>query len=254
MTISVVTAVYNRADTIGASLQSLAAQDYANVEHVVQDGGSSDGTLDILRGWDSGPKISLQSAADGGIYDAINKGIARATGDVIGLLHSDDELAGRGVLSRVAQAFEVPTVMAVYGDLQYVAADGSGRVLRHWTSGEFSPQKLRRGWMPPHPTLYMRASVFADQGSYDTSYRIAADYEAMLRWFGRGGLRPAYIPEVLVRMRVGGESNRSVKQIITKSREDLRALRSTGTGGIGALAWKNISKLPQFFNKSSAGT
>lgn len=236
LTISAVTAVYNRAATIGASLQSLAAQDYGHVEHVVQDGGSSDGTLDILRGWDRGPKISLQSAADGGIYDAINKGIARASGDVIGLLHSDDELAGPQVLSKVARAFEVPSVMAVYGDLQYVAADGSGRVLRHWTAGGFSAQKLRRGWMAPHPTLYMRRSVFADQGSYDTSYRIAADYEAMLRWFGRGGISPVYIPQVLVRMRAGGVSNRSLRQIITKSREDLRALRSTGTGGIGALA------------------
>ena len=229
-------------------MDSLQRQTYPLREHLVQDGGSTDGTLDIIRAR-ADADTRLETARDGGIYDALNRGIARATGDVVGLLHSDDLFAHEGVLSRVAAAFADPSVDGVYGDLEYVAQDDPARVIRYWRSGAYRPERLRRGWMPPHPTLFLRREVFARHGAYDTDFRIAADYEAILRWLTRADLRLAYIPEVLVRMRIGGESNRSLGRILRKSREDLRAIRRHGLGGIGVLAAKNLSKVGQFLRR-----
>ncbi len=210
---------------------------------MVQDGGSTDGTLEILRA-QSGT-ISLESAPDGGLYDAINQGISRCRGDVIGLMQSDDVFAGSDVLIQVAGAFRDPNVQGVYGDLDYVSVRNA-RVVRRWRAGPYRRALLRRGWMPPHPTLYLRREVFETMGAYDTSYRIAADYEAMLRWLWRGSIRLAYLPQVMVRMRLGGVSNRSPRQILRKSVEDYRALRSNQVGGLGTLALKNTRKIGQF--------
>lgn len=248
MKISIVTAVFNRAQTIGQALEAVQQQTYGMIDHVIQDGGSSDGTLGILEQM-SNANTRITSAPDAGIYDAINKGITRAEGEVIGLMHSDDFFADDQVIADVAELFEDPDVDGVYGDLQYVSAEDTTRVIRHWRSGPYDPRKLRHGWMPPHPTVYLRRKVFEEFGLYDTSYRIAADYDAMLRYMGKGGIRMAYLPRVMVKMRVGGESNRSLKHIILKSREDYRALRSNGMGGAGALVRKNLSKIGQFVNK-----
>lgn len=246
--ISIITAVFNREETVGQALASVAAQGHRDVEHIVVDGASTDSTLMEVRKW-ARPEMHVISEPDNGIYDALNKGIAAATGDVVGLMHSDDFFAYDDVLSDLAYRFEETGAAAVYGDLDYVSASDPDKIVRHWAAGTYSRRKLARGWMPPHPTLFVRREVIEKFGGYDTSYRIAADYEAVLRWFGKGGLRPAYIPEVLVKMRIGGESNRSLERILCKSREDYRALRSNGIGGIGALAWKNLSKVPQFLNK-----
>lgn len=244
--ISVVTAVFNREKTIAEAIESVAAQDHPDVEHIIQDGGSQDRTLDVIRQV-AGPAVSLESARDGGIYDGINKGIERATGDIVGLMHSDDLFASPQVLARVAQALSDPSVDGVYGDLDYVAEQDVTRIIRKWRSGAYSPAKLRKGWMPPHPTLYLRRAVFDRWGLYDTSFRISADYDAMLRYLAKGGIRLAYVPEVFVKMRVGGESNKSIKKIMQKSTEDYRAIRTNGIGGIGTLAFKNLSKIQQFF-------
>ena len=246
LTISVVTATYNRAKTVEQALESVAAQDYPHVEHVIQDGASTDGTRDILNRHAS-DKVKVASATDGGIYDAINKGIARTTGDVIGLMHSDDFFADETVLTDVAAAFADSTVDGVYGDLDYVAEADTTRIIRRWRSGPYVPAKLKQGWMPPHPTLYLRRRVFDEWGLYDTSFRIAADYDAMLRYLAKGDIKLAYIPKVLVKMRVGGESNKSIKKIIQKSREDYAALQRNGVGGLRSLAIKNLSKVRQFF-------
>ncbi len=244
--ISVITAVYNRVATVGHAMASIQAQTYPYVEHIVQDAGSTDGTLDVLMQL-AIPSTFVCSEPDNGIYDAINKGIVRASGDVIGLMHSDDFYADDRALERIAEAFANPEVDGVYGDLQYVAGEMPHRVVRHWRSGEYSRLKLGRGWMPPHPTLYLRRKVFHRWGLYDTSYQIAADYDAMLRYLVTGQIKLAYIPEVLVKMRVGGESNRSIGRVLLKSREDLHAIRRNGVGGLGTLACKNLSKIPQFF-------
>ncbi len=246
MKISVVTAVYNNRDTVGQALDSALRQTHRDVELVVIDGASTDGTQEVLQAYADRVGV-LVSEPDRGIYDALNKGIARASGEVVGFLHSDDLFADERVLSRIAEAFADPNVDAVYGDLLYVRKDDPTKVVRTWRAGAFSPSRLAHGWMPPHPTLYVRRAAYQRLGGYDTSYRIAADYDCVLRLLGRGSLRAAYIPEVLVKMRVGGASNRSLKNILRKTREDYRALRVNGVGGFGALAWKNLSKLPQFF-------
>tara|TARA_B100001057_G_scaffold422973_1_gene444817 strand:+ start:1001 stop:1762 length:762 start_codon:yes stop_codon:yes gene_type:complete len=253
MKVTVVTAVYNRVATIGDAMISVQAQSHDAIEHIIQDGGSTDGTLDVIRRAASAD-TQIVSEHDDGIYDAINRGIARATGDVIGLMHSDDFFADDQVLEKVAKAFATHDVDGVYGDLQYVAASDPTRVVRHWRSGAYRPALLKRGWMPPHPTLYLRREVFDRHGLYDTSLRIAADYDAMLRYLGQGQIRLCYIPEVLVKMRLGGESNRSLGRIILKSREDLRALRNNGVGGIATLAAKNLSKLEQLIFKDDTST
>lgn len=243
--ISVVTVTYNRVASVEDAMKSVQSQDYPNVEHVIQDGVSTDGTLEVMQGY-AGPQTFIESARDGGIYDAINKGIARTTGNVVGLMHSDDFFADEQVLSDVAKAFENPEVDGVYGDLDYVAEQDTSRIIRRWRSGEYAPHKLRQGWMPPHPTLYLRRSVFDKWGTYDTSFKIAADYDAMLRYLSKGQIKVAYVPKVFVKMRVGGESNKSLKKIMLKSKEDYRALRQNNVGGVGALLIKNLSKLRQF--------
>ena len=248
MLISVVTAVWNRADTIRDAILSVQAQTYPEIEHIVQDGGSADGTLEILFET-ANDRTRIASGQDGGIYDAINRGIARASGEVIGLMHSDDFFAAPDILSDVARAFADPDVDAVYGDLDYVAAGDTGRIVRRWRSGAFAGARLKAGWMPPHPTLYLRRRVFDRHGLYDTGFRIAADYDAILRYFSQPGFRAVYIPRVFVKMRVGGASNASLGRILRKSREDYRALRNNGIGGFGALAQKNLGKLTQVITK-----
>ncbi len=245
MKITVVTAVYNRHSTIGQALDSVASQDHVNIEHIIQDGDSTDGTCELIKA-QTNTKVAIVSEPDDGIYDAINRGIQRTSGDVIGLMHSDDFFAAPHILSRVAKVMEDPDIDGVYGDLDYVAADDTTRIVRRWRSGTYDPKKLGRGWMPPHPTLYLRPSVFENHGLYDTSFGISADYDAMLRYLVKGQINLAYIPEVMVKMRVGGESNKSLRKIIQKSREDYRAIRKNGVGGVGTLALKNLSKIQQF--------
>ena len=159
----------------------MQAQSYANIEHVIQDGGLTDGTLDILA---SHPDLRarLASERDGGIYDAINRAMARARMDVVGLMHYDDVFAHSGVLSQVAAAFADVDVDCAYGDLQFVSASDMDQVIRHWTSGPYDRKKLTQGWMPPQPTFYIRRSLLELYGNYDTSFRIAPDYDAILRW------------------------------------------------------------------------
>lgn len=246
--ISVITAVHNNRETISAALDSALGQSGVDIELVVIDGGSTDGTLDVLRSYADRLHV-LVSEPDRGIYDALNKGIQRASGEVVGFLHSDDLFADADVLSRIAAAFADPGVGAVYGDLLYVRKDNPDQVVRYWRSGEFSGRRLGWGWMPPHPTLYVRRRVYEQHGLFDTSFRIAADYDFILRALGQNRVGVRYIPEVLVKMRVGGASNRSLRNIVQKSNEDLRALRRNGMGGVGALMWKNLSKLPQFLGR-----
>jgi glycosyltransferase involved in cell wall biosynthesis len=247
MQISVVTACYNSAPTLEDAINSVVSQHYSDIEHIVIDGASSDATRSILA---ARPQQQLRwySEPDEGIYDALNKGIARAQGDVVGFLHADD------VLSMVAQCFTDSSVMACYGDLMYVSQHDTSRVIRYWRSGAYHPKLLKSGWMPPHPTLYVRREVYEKIGGFNTTYRIAADYDCILRLFRyieKQGGRVEYLPSVLVNMRTGGASNRSLKNIIQKSREDLRSLRSNKVGGLGVLAKKNFYKLGQFFKRVS---
>ena len=249
--ISVITAVFNRADTVAEALASVHSQSWPAVEHIVIDGGSTDGSLPILQA--HGAQLAaLVSEPDKGIYDALNKGIRRATGDVVGFLHADDLYETPESLAQVAAAFDDPAVDAVYGDLVYVRQEDPSKVVRYWRAGPLMAGSLERGWMPPHPTFYVRRSVYERLGLFDTRFRIAADYESILRILGRGRARSAYVPQVLVRMRLGGISNRSLRSMLMKSREDYAAMQINGIGGINALLRKNLSKLPQFLSRAPA--
>lgn len=248
MRITVITAVFNNRAHIAEALESVLAQGHPDVELIVIDGNSGDGTLEVLQAY-AGRINVLVSEPDRGIYDALNKGLRLARGDVVGFLHSDDLFADAAVLSRVAAAFDDPAVCAVYGDLQYVRKGDTRRVVRHWKSAPFRARLLARGWMPPHPSLYVRREWYERIGGFDTRYRIAADYFSILQLFSQPGFKAVYLPQVLVKMRVGGASNRSLANIVRKSREDLDALRRSGVGGVGALAWKNLGKLGQFFRR-----
>ena len=254
MKISVITAVYNAERYVRSALDSILEQQAVDVECVVIDGGSTDNTVQIVESY--GDRIDVfVSEPDGGIYDALNKGLRLARGDVVGFLHADDMLADPGALARVRERFAAsPRAVAVYGDLEYVASDDASRVLRRWCAGPFKPSSLRWGWMPPHPTLYFRRELVSTLGEFDVGLRIAADYEWMLRLL-RSGRPVEYVPSLQVRMRVGGASNRSLKNVVHKSSEDWIALRRHGWGSAMAtitLLAKNLRKLPQFITASKA--
>ncbi len=243
--ISIITVVLNGVKTISYALSSVKEQSYENIEHLVMDGKSTDGTLDILRTHEK-RGVTLVSESDGGIYDALNKGIKLSTGEIIGILHSDDQFADSFVIESVMDVFKNPDIDVVYGDLIYVRNDSSGSTYRKWNSGKFRTYKLGLGWMPPHPTLFMRRSLFNIHGWYDTRYSISSDYDLILRYFGNGGVRSSHLTKVLVKMRVGGKSNRSFKHLFLKSKEDYLIIKRNKIGNIHTLFFKNIIKMFQF--------
>ncbi|MBO6702617.1 MAG: glycosyltransferase [Pseudomonadales bacterium] len=245
--LSIITATFNSAATITSCLDSIAEQTYGSIQHIVVDGASSDGTQDVVKNHSHQPDV-FQSEPDAGVYDGLNKGIQLANGEVIGFLHSDDMYASSQTLQQVADCFDDTSIHAVYGDLEYVAQDDTDRVIRRWIAGNYSARQLTLGWMPPHPTLFVRREWYERVGNFDIGYKIAADYHFILRLFNQPEFVARYLPQVLVKMRVGGVSNRSLPLIARKSREDLDALRKTGAGGVFTLLSKNIRKINQFFH------
>lgn len=247
--ISIITAAFNSADTIADTILSIKTQSYEHFEHIVVDGLSTDRTLAIVKEF-ADKRTIAQSEKDRGIYDALNKGIIRSTGDIIGFLNADDIYANDEVLGNIARMFDDQAIQAVYGDLVYVGKSNPKKIIRYWQAGNYTLEKLKSGWMPPHPTFYVRRSIYDRLGLFDTSFHIAADYDCMLRFFSEGNINCRYIPEVLVKMRIGGASNRSLINILRKSAEDYRAIRRNHVGGFGTLAWKNLSKLSQFIPRA----
>lgn len=259
MKISIITAAWNSEDSILGTLRSIQEQDYPRdqIEWIVIDGASTDRTIELIKSADFQPD-KLMSEPDGGIYDALNKGVQWASGDIVAFLHADDFLASPGVLSRVACAFENSGAEAVYGDLEYVRprSDGGVAIVRYWQSGIYDRRKLKWGWMAPHPALYLKKEVYdrvlaADGKIFDTTLACAADYDFMLRIFTKHLVEPAYLKMLLVKMHVGGTSNRSLKHIIQKSSEDWQVIRRNRIGHLHTLAWKNLSKLGQFIKRRS---
>jgi glycosyltransferase len=246
MQLSIITVTYNSLPTLKDAYASLCAQNCSQWEWVLQDGASTDGTMEWVRGLND-PRISAQSEKDRGIYDALNKAVSRAKGEWIGLLHSDDLYPDAEVLNLVLAA--TPGKDAIYGDLQYVQAADVSKVLRYWQSEVFRPALLHKGWMPPHPTLFLRKEVYAQVGSFDIQYRIAADYDFILRVFQKPNLKIHYLPQVLMLMRQGGASSK-VSNLVAKSKEDLRVMRKNGLPfPIVVLLRKVSSKFVQFFKK-----
>ena len=221
-------------------------QTFEDIEHIVIDGGSTDGTLDIINKYQSGI-AKLVSERDDGIYDAMNKGIGFATGEVIGILNADDFYPDSGVLEKVAQVFENEDIESCYGDLEYVDAVDTGKVIRYWRSGPYHVNKFYSGWMPPHPTFFVRRSVYQKYGLFNLTLGSAADYELMLRFLVKHRITTAYIPEVIVKMRTGGVSNASIKNRISANRMDRKAWSVNGLRPYPwTLFFKPLRKVHQF--------
>jgi glycosyltransferase involved in cell wall biosynthesis len=220
--ISIITVTYNSAQTLEQTIQSVLLQDYENVEYIIVDGKSTDDTLSIIRNYRH--KIDhFISEKDNGIYDAINKGIALATGDIIGILHADDFYMHDNVLSHVTETFKKNNADAVYADLYYVDKDNTDKIVRKWKSRNYSEGKFLWGWMPPHPTFFVKKEMYNKHGVYSTELRTAADYELMLRFIHKQKIKLAYLPEFIVKMRTGGKSNDSVKSRVKANKDDRKA-------------------------------
>jgi len=244
--ISIITSVYNNKDTIEDAIKSVLNQTYKNIEYIVIDGASTDGTIDIVKKYQD--KISkFISEPDNGIYDGLNKGIKLATGDVIAFLHSDDIYASNDIIEYIVNNFDDND--AIYGDLVYTSKLDTTKVLRYWKSKNFNKSLLKKGWMPAHPTFFVKKEIYDKYGCFDTSFKIAADYDFMLRVL-KNNIKVKYLPKILYKMRIGGESNKSLKNIINKTKEDLKALKKNEIGGFHTLIYKNLSKIKQFIKKS----
>ncbi len=257
-TVSLVTVCYNPGDVILETINSVLRQTYPDIEYIVIDGKSTDGTFESILSSHSGIN-TLISEPDKGIYDAFNKGINQSTGDIIGFLNAADLFANAHVISRIVHVFNSCAVDAVYGDLVYITKEMPNRVLRYWKSGAFSGKSLKMGWMPPHPTLFARRSVYdacklSNGEYYDSTMHISADYDLMLRLLAYGNVRLAYLKDVLVLMRLGGISNRGLCNIILKMREDLLAMYRNNVGGWPTLLAKNLRKLPQITLRQQSPT
>jgi glycosyltransferase len=248
MKITIITATYNSGATVRDTLKSIAAQSHPDIEHLVIDGLSRDNTLDIVKEF---PHVArVVSGKDDGIYDAMNKGLMLATGEVIGILNSDDFYTSEKVLEKVAAAFEDSSVEAVYGDLQYVKQDDVNTVTRTWKAGKYKKGQFHFGWMPPHPTFFVRSNLYRKAGLFNTSLRSSADYELMLRMLVKYHANVCYIPEVLVKMRDGGMSNASLGNRLRANREDREAWRLNGLKPYFFTRWmKPLRKVFQFINK-----
>ncbi len=245
MKVSIITPSLNSAHLIRNVMLSVKSQNYPEIEHIIIDGGSGDNTTQIIDSFGDENPVFI-SEPDNGIYDAINKGIKRATGDIIGILNTDDEYFAENVIEQVVRMFENSDTEGVYGDLVYVRRENTNSIIRRWKSGNFTLDKLAQGWMPPHPALFLKKTVYDMYGLYDTSFSISADYDYILRILGKYKISVSYIPEILIKMRFGGKSNTGLKNIIRKRIEDYRAIRQNRTGGILTLIYKNLSKISQF--------
>lgn len=246
--VTIITATYNSAATLADTLDSVVRQTYPHIEHLLVDGASTDATAAIAARY---PHISrFVSEPDNGLYDAMNKGIQLATGDIIGILNSDDFYANNRVLEKIVQLFQNPDILAVYADLQYVAAADTTKIIRHWKAGPYDQQAFYYGWMPPHPSFFVRKQLYDQCGVFNTGFRYSADYELMLRFLLRYNAPATYLPEVVVKMRTGGQSNASFRNRWKANREDRRAWNVNGlTPYFFTIPLKPFRKIGQFLIK-----
>lgn len=225
--ISIVTACFNSDATLADSIESITSQEFGEWEHLILDGASTDGTLAVIDRFPD-TRRKVLSEPDTGVYNAMNKGIAQATGDVIGFLNADDAYESDSALSEVASAFEDSGVDLVYGNLCYVDYNDTDKVVRDWKSEPCEEGMFRRGWMPPHPSVYARRALFERYGVFDESFDICADWEWLYRMFEVHGVRTRHLNEYLVRMRLGGVSNRSLSNVLRSNWQAARAFRKHG--------------------------
>jgi glycosyltransferase len=247
--ISIITVSFNSQSTIKHTIQSVASQDYQNKEYILIDGASTDWTLDIISFLKD--KINyFVSEKDNGIYNAMNKGIKASSGDIIGILNSDDFYSNNEVLSKVANIFEETDCDCLYGDLVYVDKGDARKIVRYWKSGEFSKRKLRMGWMLPHPTFFVKKEIYEKYGLYNLKLKTAADYEMILRLLHNDSIKVEYLPEILIKMRIGGESNSSFLNRLKGNYEDNLAWDMNNLRKPPFIRFlKPLRKIKQFFKK-----
>ena len=246
MLVSIITATYNSAATLRDCLQSVAKQSYTPIEHIIIDGASKDDSLSIAQSF--AHIAQVHSEKDQGIYDAMNKGIAHATGDIIGILNSDDFYVDERVIQDIVTVFENSNCDVVYADLQYVDRERTDKIIRTWKSGTMQQRSFLYGWMPPHPTVFVRRKVYEQYGAFNLSLKSAADYEFMLRVLYKEKCPVAYLPKTIVKMRDGGQSNQSIKHRIFANREDKKAWALNGLQPyFFTLLLKPARKLIQYF-------
>ena len=245
MKVSIITVTLNSAATLATAMESVCRQDHAEIEHILVDGRSSDQTVDIIRSY---PHVArFISEPDTGLYDAINKGIRLATGDVVGILNSDDFFPSRHIVSQIVEALSLRQVDAVFGDVAFVRPGNLDKIVRIYSSRKFHPRQFARGYMPAHPTFYVRRRCYEQFGVYQTDYRIAADYELLVRFIHRHGISYAYLPVTMVHMRTGGVSNRTVASRYVLNREIVRACRENGvTTNMALLSLKYFFKVFEY--------
>ncbi len=245
--VTVITAVRNAIDTIEDCIVSVIEQDYDYIEHIIVDGCSNDGTSEVVEKYRANISKIIRER-DHGIYDALNKGILAATGHIVGFLHADDLFYSNDVITKIVDCIRTHDVDSCYGDLVKKKKKNSNKVVRCWKADTYTPGQFSKGWMPPHPTFYARRAVYETYGLFNLDFTIAADYEILIRFLEKHGVSTSYIPATLTMMRLGGASNKSLKNILIKMKEDYMAWRVNGmAGGIGVLMKKNLIKLPQFF-------
>ena len=246
MKVSIITVTYNSVATLQDCISSIAAQTYPDIEHIIVDGNSTDGTMKIVQSSQSVAKHV--SEEDNGLYDAMNKGIGLASGDLIGILNSDDIFADFRVIEDVVG--QMKNKDALYSDLCYVDENDLEKVTRYWKSGGYNRNSFKRGWMPPHPTLFVRKELYQKYGLFNTNLVSAADYELMLRFLYKNSCSVAYLPRVTVKMREGGLSNQSLANRMRANKEDKKSWELNNLKMPALLPiLKPLRKVHQFFTK-----
>ena len=249
MKVSIITVTYNSEKYLKNCIESVIKQRYQDIEHIIIDGKSTDNTLSIIKKYKS-HIVKTISETDRGIYDAINKGMVMATGDIIGNLNSDDILVDDDVIESIVKAFEQEKVDTVYGDLEYVAAIDTNKIIRIWKGKSFKRSRFRYGWMPAHPTFYIKRSLIEKYGYYQNHYYTAADYEFMARYLYKNRVSSYYLPKLIVKMRMGGQSNKNLYHRLRANRRDFLAMKKNNIPfAFFVSILKPLIKLNQFFKK-----
>lgn len=247
--ITVITTVFNAVTTVRDTIQSVVDQNHPDIEHIVIDGASTDGTLDIVNKYRTS-LASVVSEPDKGVYDGMNKGLRLATGEIIGFLNADDVYAHEGILKRVAEVMSDPEVDACYADLVYVDSNDSRRIVRYWKSQSYKDGLFQKGWMPAHPTFFVRRKVYERYGGFDLSYPRQSDFELTMRFLHIHRIKAVYVPEIFVRMRTGGISNSSWRGVLQGNLEAYRASKKHLPGTTPFfIVRKILSRVPQYFTR-----